>query len=517
MARGGARRSTLTASLVAVIALAFSLMIALVTGSSGFIGSHLVDALLARGATVRVLVARRRGGRARRIRASTRWTVDLLDDRSVRESPAWDGVTHVFHLAGVTKRRTLAQFRNGNVVPTANLLAAAVARGGSAAAARRPRLVAGGGRAGRRRPIGRCARTIRRARSRRTARASSRRSRRRGRYEGQLPMTIVRPAAVYGPRDRDFLRAFRLAARSIAIHAVPRENRFSIVHVADLVDALLRAGDRPEAVGRTYFVANDAPVSWRELYDEIAAAASRAPALDLQLPLPAVAAAGYAGDIVSALTGWHTLANRHKTAARPSTLVALRSVACARRARLECADSPAARRARDVPLVPRGPVDAPTHAAAGPPYQPRSRRCESERPTAGRRARRGSRHARRTAGLSRGRDIRTTSSSASSAATASRTARSPFASCARARAPSPPHSREHAVAGRSRRAARAARASSTSRRSSAACTPASSRCPRIRPIRGAPIRACTASSPTRRRASRSCTRRSRRDSRAGSR
>ena len=59
-------------------------------------------------------------------------------------------------------------------------------------------------------------------------------------------------------------------------------------------------------------------MSWRELYDEIAAAASRGPAFDLQLPLSAVAAAGYAGDIVSALTGWHTLANRHKTRlARP--------------------------------------------------------------------------------------------------------------------------------------------------------------------------------------------------------
>ena len=131
-------------------------------------------------------------------------------------------------------------------------------------------------------------------------------------------MFTQHPVQVYGPRDRDFLRAFRLAARSIAIHAVPRQNRFSIVHVADLVDALLRAADRSQAVGRTYNVANDAPVSWQELYTEIAAAASLEPTLNLQLPLPAIAAAGYAGDVVSALTGWHTLANRHKTRlARP--------------------------------------------------------------------------------------------------------------------------------------------------------------------------------------------------------
>src|SRR5436190_526829 len=87
-------------------ALPLSFMIALVTGSSGFIGSHLVDALIARGATVRVLA--RAGAAAGPLDPRiTRWTVDLLDDRSVRESPAWTDVTHVFHLAGVTKRRTL--------------------------------------------------------------------------------------------------------------------------------------------------------------------------------------------------------------------------------------------------------------------------------------------------------------------------------------------------------------------------------------------------------------------------
>src|SRR5258708_31417615 len=105
----------------------FVLMIAVVTGSSGFIGSHVVDALLARGATVRVL--RRPESPASHDPRVAHWTADLLDDRSVRESPIWKDVTHVFHAGGVTKRRTLAEFRYGNVVPSTNILSALVPRG----------------------------------------------------------------------------------------------------------------------------------------------------------------------------------------------------------------------------------------------------------------------------------------------------------------------------------------------------------------------------------------------------
>jgi nucleoside-diphosphate-sugar epimerase len=292
-------------------------MIAVVTGSSGFIGSHLVDALLTRGATVRTLVRDDSTVDAADPRVA-RCRVDLLDDRSVRDAPVWDGATHVFHLAGVTKRRTLAQFRDGNLVPTANLLAAAAARHGSSP----PRfiLVSSQAAAG---PAPSPDRPLREDDPPRPiesyGRSKLEAERAAAAYAERLPVTIVRPAAVYGPRDRDFLRAFRLAASRVQLHAVPREHRFSIVHVADLVDALLLAAERPEAPGRTYFVADDAAPSWRALYAEVGAAAGVTPRVELQLPLAAVAAAGLAGDIASTITGWHTLANRNKTRlARPA-------------------------------------------------------------------------------------------------------------------------------------------------------------------------------------------------------
>ena len=289
-------------------------MIVVVTGSTGFIGRHLVDALLERGAEVRALV-RPETLRDRRDPRVGHWEADLLDDRSVRESPIWHGATHVYHLAGVTKGRTLDQFRGGNVFPTANVLAALAGRGG-----RPPRvvLVSSQAAAG---PASAADTPVRESdpaapieaygRSKLQAEQATLR------YRNVLPITIVRPSSVYGPGDRDFLNVFRQERHRLAVRAVPRDHALSIVHVRDLVRALLAAGEQTVAAGRTYFVANEQPVTWGELYDAIDAVIGRSP---IGVPLPAVLrdVAARGGDIVSAITGRATIVNRNKALlARP--------------------------------------------------------------------------------------------------------------------------------------------------------------------------------------------------------
>jgi nucleoside-diphosphate-sugar epimerase len=283
-------------------------MIAVVTGSSGFIGSHLVDALLERGATVRSLVRPGTALESPDARVA-RHEADLLDRRSVRESPVWEGATHVFHLAGATRARTLAQFRAGNVLPTVNVLSAL-----AGCEAPRPRMVfvssqaAAGPAKSADRPV------------RETDRPSPVEAYGRSKLEAEhevlrhqdlLPVTIVRPSAVYGPRDRDFLHAFRQASRRLAFHAVPVHHAFSVVHVGDLARALILSAEHAAAAGRTYFVANEAPMTWRGLYRDIALASGTRP-IELQLPPSTVRLAALAGDLVAAVTGRTLLLNRNK-------------------------------------------------------------------------------------------------------------------------------------------------------------------------------------------------------------
>lgn len=110
-----------------------------------------------------------------------------------------------------------------------------------------------------------------------------------------MPLTLIRPANVYGLGgasawgDR-LLEA--IAASGGAVFGDAAHNDAGLVHVENLAEALLLAGTRPEAAGRTYNVCDESGVTWRQFMDDMAAMAGKPPppAIPLDAALAVVAA-----------------------------------------------------------------------------------------------------------------------------------------------------------------------------------------------------------------------------------
>ena len=280
--------------------------LAVVTGASGFIGTNLVDALAARGIRVRCLLrsapATVLGGTIERM------VVDYDDPASLDR--AMEGAALVFHLGGVTKALSIEQFRAGNVRPTRAVvealrqsgsgarlvLVSSQAAGGAAASPDRPRREDDA--AAPTEPYGQS-----KLEAERLVAAE---------YGG--PWTIVRPAAVYGPHDRDFLAVFRQARAGFGVYAGSRARWLSVVHVRDLIDGMIRAALTPTAAGRTYYLTHDAPATWQEVYRAAALAASVELRTELDVPQPVVEVLGWVGDAMARLTGRVGILNSNKVA-----------------------------------------------------------------------------------------------------------------------------------------------------------------------------------------------------------
>lgn len=260
----------------------------LVTGSTGFIGSHLLDLLLERGHDVRVLLRAQSSAGSLGERSVERVTGSFDDVDSLRA--AVSGVDAVYHVAGVTAARDRAGYFSGNVAATRNLLEA-VARFNpnvgrvvhvSSQAAAGPSVDADHpiDESAPRRPITTYGES--------KAAAEEEVERR----MDLLPLTIVRPPAVYGQRDPEILRFFSVVARGFAPLIGFDRKKVSLVHVQDLVRGFVLAGESPVAVGRTYFISSEKFYTWPEVGEVTARVLGRKSIRSLRVPHAVVFVAG---------------------------------------------------------------------------------------------------------------------------------------------------------------------------------------------------------------------------------
>jgi nucleoside-diphosphate-sugar epimerase len=283
------------------------------TGGTGFIGSHLAEALVARGHTVRALV-----------RSEPKWLegvgVEVVQGSLSDIGVLWEavqGVDYAYHVAGLTRAEDEEAFEKANVRATLNLLGAVKS---GAPDVKRVLIVSSLA------AVGRCDRTppvadeaspldpISRygASKARMERALDDPQQMTQSYRDALPITVVRPPAVYGPREADIFTFFQMCSKGVCpVVGDPFRRVLSLVHVRDLVAGMIAAAESPEAVGETFFLGSPRVYSWAEVRDATREALGRR-MVTVRVPRAFVGAIGAASEAFGKITGTYPALNREK-------------------------------------------------------------------------------------------------------------------------------------------------------------------------------------------------------------
>jgi nucleoside-diphosphate-sugar epimerase len=130
-------------------------------------------------------------------------------------------------------------------------------------------------------------------------------------YKDHLPVLIIRPPSVYGPRDTDVYELFRWASRGLTIEMTGSERYFNLCYVEDLTAALLLVAESRTKSGSVYFVAENRAYSWSEFRAALLFSGG-VKARTLKLPYEAAYLVGLASEIGSLFTKKPALMNRQK-------------------------------------------------------------------------------------------------------------------------------------------------------------------------------------------------------------
>lgn len=282
--------------------------LAVVTGASGFVGSHIVDELLRDGTRVRCLV--RPGSPTHWLDGKPVEIVRLRYDRVEPIAEALRGASWIVHAAGLTRARSAKEFHEANVSVTERVLRAATMNGGGV---ERFLLISSQAAAG---PADSTGRPVNEA-DRPDPASPYGVSKLRAEaltllLKGQLPVVVIRPPAVYGPRDSAIYRVFA----AVKWHVLPvlrNRGRFSIIYVEDLARAVRLALSHPKAPGQVYFAGEPDVTDYEELGQTVRQAVGTW-AVTVRAPEFVLRGAALGAEILGTVLGKAPLLSREKLA-----------------------------------------------------------------------------------------------------------------------------------------------------------------------------------------------------------
>jgi nucleoside-diphosphate-sugar epimerase len=256
-------------------------MTVLLTGGSGFLGSHIAEQLSQAGIGVRALVRRTSDTRFLRTLPGVELADAALDD-AAGLGRAVEGVEAVIHSAGLVKARDEAEFMAVNAGGTEKLLEAAR---GAKTSLRRFVLVSSLTAMGPSnqqgapvspddppRPV--------------TAYGRSKRAAERAALglRDELPITILRPPAIYGPRDREILTFFQAIAWGVLPYMGSVKNKLSIIYGPDAARACIAAISAEVPSGSAYFLDDGDVYTFEDLFRAVEDALGKRAWLRIPLP-----------------------------------------------------------------------------------------------------------------------------------------------------------------------------------------------------------------------------------------
>ncbi|MCX5782096.1 MAG: NAD(P)-dependent oxidoreductase [Elusimicrobia bacterium] len=277
----------------------------LVTGSNGFVGSHIVEELLQNGHSVVCQVRKTSNLRWLKTLNVEYFYGDVRDEKSISEMVK--GVDAIVHNAAVVRALKKESYYEVNQIATKNIIQAILKYNPnlkkiifiSSQAAMGPckNLTP--------KKIGECENPVSDYGCSKLEGEKELKS-----LNAKIPYTILRPASVYGPRDKDFLIFFKLIKLGLVLN--PFKKRYlQLLFVKDLALAAVKSLENKLTDYKTYFLAEAKPYLWKDVGKTIAEAVSRKTYI---LPLPDIflRLVSFISELFSRFSGAPAVINKQK-------------------------------------------------------------------------------------------------------------------------------------------------------------------------------------------------------------
>lgn len=283
----------------------------LVTGASGFLGSHIAEQLAREGHGVVALVRRSSNTKFLSTLSGVELAYGAVEDaESVRRAMSSHGnVDAVVHSAGLVKARDEAEFFKINTEGTRNLLDAA-----KAATPPLKRFVfisslAAVGPSHDGRPVLTDALP---APVTHYGRSKLQAERLVLAEKDTLPVVVLRPPMIYGPRDNETFAFFQSVSRRFLPMLGDGTNTLSVIYASDAASACVRALESDVPSGRSYFIDDGRVYVWREMLADVEHAIGARALVRFGVPLPFIRGAALASEGIGRLTGKAVMLTRDK-------------------------------------------------------------------------------------------------------------------------------------------------------------------------------------------------------------